>query len=70
MKITYPRSQELKTSRSQNKRLQTVIDKLTDMSIDWDGLSGGLECDLNMLVSDTEKLLDVNEERCVHDISF
>lgn len=47
-----------------------MIDKLTDMSIDWDGLSGGLECDLNMLVSDTEKLLDVNEERCVHDISF
>lgn len=34
-------------------------DKLTDMSVEWDRLSGGLECDFNMLAEEIEKLLDV-----------
>ncbi|EPY5345236.1 hypothetical protein ACXDSS_004406 [Klebsiella quasipneumoniae] len=54
-----PYRQELRVARSQRKRLQTIKDKLTDMSVEWDGLSGGLECDFNMLAEEIEKQLDV-----------
>ena len=54
-----PYGQELKIARSQRKRLRTMINKLTDMSVEWDGLSGGLESDFNMLAEETEKQLDV-----------
>lgn len=35
------------------------INKLTDMSVEWDGLSGGVECDFNILAEEVEKQLDV-----------
>lgn len=54
-----PYGQKLKIARSQCKRLKTMINKLTDMSAEWDGLSGGLECDFNMLAEEVEKQLDV-----------
>lgn len=54
-----PYRQELRVARSQRKRLQTIKDKLTDMSVEWDGLSGGLECDFNMLAEEVDKQLDV-----------
>ncbi|HHT2664503.1 TPA: hypothetical protein ACTYSP_004168 [Citrobacter freundii] len=54
-----PYRQELKIARSQCKRLKTMINKLTNMSVEWDGLSGGLECDFNMLTEEVEKQLDV-----------
>ena len=54
-----PYRQELRVARSQRKRLQTIKDKITDMSVEWDGLSGGLECDFNMLAEKVEKQLDV-----------
>ncbi|MHA0962797.1 hypothetical protein [Enterobacter cancerogenus] len=56
---TNPYRQELRVARSQRKRLQTIKDKITDMSVEWDGLSGGLECDFNMLAEEIEKQLDV-----------
>jgi len=54
-----PYRQELRVARNQRKRLQTIKDKLTDMSVEWDGLSGGLECDFNMLAEEIDKQLDV-----------
>lgn len=56
---TNPYRQELRVARSQRKRLQTIKDKLIDMSVEWDGLSGGLECDFNMLAEEIDKQLDV-----------
>ncbi|EKS7429349.1 hypothetical protein [Enterobacter cloacae complex sp. I2] len=56
---TNPYRQELRVARSQRKRLQTIKDKITDMSVEWDGLSGGLECDFNMMAEEIEKQLDV-----------
>lgn len=55
----HPYGQELKIGRSQCKRLKTMADKLTDMSAEWDGLSGGLACDFNMLTEELAKQLDV-----------
>lgn len=54
-----PYGQELKIACSQCRRLKTMIGKLTDMAIEWDGLSVGLECDFNMLAEEVEKQLDV-----------
>ena len=54
-----PYRQELRVARSQRKRLQMIKDKINDMSVEWDGLSGGLECDFYMLAEETEKQLDV-----------
>ncbi len=58
-----PYGQELKIARSQRKRLRTMIDKLADMAVEWDGLSGGLECDFNMLAEEVEKQLDVLDQQ-------
>lgn len=55
--------EELKIARSQRKRLQTMLGKITDMAVEWDGLSGGLECDFNMLAEDVEKQLTVLDEQ-------
>ena len=54
-----PYGQELKIARSQCRRLKTMINRLTDMSVEWDGLNGGLKCDFNMLAEEVEKQLDV-----------
>lgn len=57
-----PYREELKIARSQRKRLQTMLGKITDMAVEWDGISGGLECDFNMLAEEVEKQLTVLDE--------
>lgn len=61
-----PYVQEPKIARSQCKRLKTTINKLADMSVKWDRLSGGLECDFNMLAEEMEKQLDVLDAQITH----
>lgn len=58
-----PYGQELKIARSQCRRLKTMIGKLTDMAIEWDGLSGGLESDFSMLAREVGKHLDVPDQQ-------
>ncbi|WP_158780849.1 hypothetical protein [Pantoea sp. BAV 3049] len=54
-----PYGAELKIARRQRRRLQAMVEKLTDMAIEWDGLSGGLECDFNLLAESLLPQLDV-----------
>jgi len=54
-----PYGTELKIARRQRRRLQAMVEKLTDMAIEWDGLSGGLECDFNLLAGSLQPQLDV-----------
>lgn len=54
-----PYDQELKIARRQRRRLRVMIEKLTDMAIEWDGLCGGLECDFNMLADALQPQLDI-----------
>lgn len=61
-----PYGQEPKIARSQCKRLKTTINKLADMSVKWDRLNGGLECDFNMLAEEVEKQLDVLDAQITH----
>lgn len=58
-----PYRQELKIALNQRKRQNTTINKLTDITVEWDGLSGGLECDFNMLAEEVEKQLDVPDQQ-------
>lgn len=58
-----PYREELKIARSQRKRLQTMLGKITDMAVEWDGISGGLECDFNMLAEEVEKQLTELDEQ-------
>lgn len=53
----HPYRQELDIARSQRKRLQTMINKLTDMAIEWDGVSGAMECDFNMQAEELQAQL-------------
>ncbi len=41
---------ELKTARSQHRKLVTMREKLTVMAGEWDGLSGAQETELEQLV--------------------
>ena len=54
-----PYRDELKIARSQFKRLKRIMDRLTSMAVEWDGVCGGLECDFNILAEEVEKQLDV-----------
>lgn len=45
MRKANPFREELKVARSQRKRLQTIVDKLSDMSAEWADWHGGLETD-------------------------
>ena len=58
-----PYGQELRVARSQCRRLKTMVSRLTDMAIEWNGLSGSLECDFNMLAEEVEKQLDVLDQQ-------
>lgn len=42
MRKRNPFHAELKLARSQRKKLQTIVDKLNDMSADWADWHGGL----------------------------
>lgn len=58
-----PYGQELKIALNQRKRQNTTINKLTDITVEWDGLSSGLGCDFNMLAEEVEKQLDVPDQQ-------
>jgi|AKYZ01.1.fsa_nt_gi hypothetical protein len=58
-----PYRQELKIALNQRKRQNTMINKLTDITVEWDGLSGGLESDFSMLVKEVGKHLDVPDQQ-------
>ncbi|MDI3171679.1 hypothetical protein QK313_27640, partial [Klebsiella michiganensis] len=45
-----PWKTELKVARSQRNKLQTMSARLTDMTCEWDGLSGWLETESERLV--------------------
>jgi len=49
-----PRTQEIKTARSQIRKLNTMLKKLQDMSSEWDGLSGALEYEIGNLAEAVE----------------
>lgn len=50
MRKANPFREELKVARSQRKRLQTIVDKLSDMSAEWADWHGGLGTDFYLLV--------------------
>lgn len=55
---------ELKTARSQRRKLVTMREKLTVMAGEWDGLSGAQETEIEQLV----KALDEHITRLDEDI--
>lgn len=63
MRKPNPYRNELKLARSQRKKLQTIVDKLTDMSVEWDGLHGGMEMDFNVLADVVAPQLAVMDEQ-------
>lgn len=60
---TNPYGQWLKIALNQRKRLNTMINKLTNIIVEWDGLGGGLEYDFSMLARELEKQLDVPDQQ-------
>lgn len=63
MRKINPYRDELKLARSQRKKLQTIVDKLTDMSSAWGDWHGGLETDFYLLVESVSPQLDVLDEQ-------
>lgn len=57
---------ELKTARSQRRKLVTMREKLTVMAGEWDGLSGAQETEVEQLV----KALDEHISRLDEDIDL
>lgn len=58
-----PWKTELKLARSQRTRLRTVCARLTDMSCEWDGLSGWLETESERLAREIEEHIIALEEQ-------
>jgi hypothetical protein len=58
-----PFREELKLARSQRKKLQTIVDKLNDMSAEWADWHGGLETDLYLLAEAVYPQLAVLDEQ-------
>ncbi|EPL4521223.1 hypothetical protein ACJ0PQ_19715 [Citrobacter cronae] len=54
---------ELKLARSQRKKLQTIVDKLNDMSAEWADWHGGLETDFYLLAEAVYPQLAVLDEQ-------
>lgn len=63
MRKANPFRDELKLARSQRKRLQTIVDKLLDMSAEWADWHGGLETDFSLLVESVYPQLTVLDEQ-------
>lgn len=63
MRKANPFRDELKLARSQRKRLQTIVDKLLDMSAGWADWHGGLETDFSLLVESVYPQLAVLDEQ-------
>ena len=51
MRRRNPFREELKLARSQRKKLQTIVDRLNDMSAEWADWHGGLETDFTCSLS-------------------
>ncbi|EMF7494920.1 hypothetical protein V4F93_004324 [Salmonella enterica] len=58
-----PWKTELKVARSQRNRLRTIENKLTEMSCEWDGLSGWLETESDRLAREIGQHLQALEEQ-------
>ncbi|EBX7641455.1 hypothetical protein GTS13_004381 [Salmonella enterica] len=58
-----PCKTELKVARSQRNRLRTIEKKLTEMSSEWDGLSGWLETESDRLAREVGQHLQTLEEQ-------
>lgn len=63
MRNRNPFREELKLARSQRKKLQTIVDKLNDMSAEWADWHGGLETDLYLLAEAVYPQLAVLDEQ-------
>ena len=63
MKKPNPYREELTLARSQRRRLQTIVSKLSDMSTEWGDLHGGLEGDFNLLVGAVQPQLEVLDKQ-------
>ena len=63
MRKRNPFREELKLARSQRKKLQTIVDKLNDMSAEWADWHGGLETDLYPLAEAVYPQLAVLDEQ-------
>ncbi|MDW3779699.1 hypothetical protein QWU01_23145 [Kluyvera cryocrescens] len=66
MRKRNPFREELKLARSQRKKLQTIVDKLNDMSADWADWAdwhGGLETDFYLLAEAVYPQLAVLDEQ-------
>jgi hypothetical protein len=59
MKRPNPYKEQLKLARSQRKRLETMYNRLVEMAIEWEGLDGGMECDLCLRAEQLEPQLKV-----------
>ncbi len=57
-----PNVDRLKLARQQINRLKTMSRNLTDMSIAWDGLDGGMEADFEALASTVEDQIKTHNE--------
>lgn len=58
-----PCKTELKIARSQRKRLQSMSEKLNNMSSEWDGLSGWLETESERLAESVDLHLKALDEQ-------
>lgn len=63
MRKRNPFREELRLARSQRKKLQTIVDKLNDMSAEWADWHGGLETDLYLLAEAVYPQLAVLDEQ-------
>lgn len=63
MRKRNPFREELKLARSQRKKLQTIVDKLNDMSAEWADWYGGLETDFYLLAEAVYPQLAVLDEQ-------
>lgn len=58
-----PCKTELKVARSQRNRLRTIVNRLTEMTCEWDGLSGWLETESERLIREAGQHLQALEEQ-------
>jgi hypothetical protein len=58
-----PWKTELKVARSQRNKLQTMSARLTDMTCEWDGLSGWLETESERLVESIDQHIQALDEQ-------
>ena len=57
-----PWKTELKVARSQRNKLQTMSSRLTEMTCEWDGVSGWLETESERLVESINQHIQALDE--------